>query len=197
MDWVEKGVALLTVLLLLIAMSVLGIGALTVSALGNRMAGFARGGETGATAAESCIGTALRIIQDTLDQGALPSAYLDTAVPTPGPVPASNGPTLQQEILGQADNSPDVATIAPNTLVTVNNFIVRGDIDRLYAAPRVGSALQFASGYEGTAGGAAAGGVDVLYRIDCTATQASTAAMSRITAVYACMVSGETCQRKP
>ena len=191
----ECGIALLTVLLLLVAMTIIGIGAMTMSGLGTKLAGFGRTTESGANAAEACIGTAVRIIQDTIDQGTIPSTYLSTASPA-GPIPSSNSSTLQSEILGQSDNNGDSAQSAPNLSQTVGGFTVNGDIDRLYAAPKAGGALQFASGYEGTAGGAAGGGVDIIYRIDCVAT-GTASTMSRITAVYACTLAGDTCQRKP
>ncbi len=194
----QDGVALLTVLLIMVALAIIGIGSITVTGLENRIAGFTRSGEAATGAAESCLSTGVKIIQETIDAGAVPTAYLDNANPA-GPVPQGNATTLQQEIMGQSDNNSDSPTgsgAAPNTTVTVNSFTVTGDIDRLYAQPKVGAALQFASGYEGTAGGAAGGGVDIMYRIDCVSTNAATNASSRVTAVYACTTSGETCQRK-
>jgi Tfp pilus assembly protein PilX len=191
----QRGIALLTVMLLLVALTVIGIAAMTVTSLENRMAGFERTGESGATAAEACLGTAVRIIQQTIDSAQLPPEFLDDKNP-PGPVPAGNAATLQQEIMGQLDNNADVSTTAPNTVTVVAGFTVRGDIDRLYAKPKAGGSLQFAAGYEGTAGGAAGGGVDIMYRIDCSASSALTGTNSRITAVYACTATGESCQRK-
>lgn len=192
----EEGMAMLTVVLLLMIMTVLGIAAITTTSLENRMAGFTRTGEAAAGSAESCVGTAVNIIQQTIDAGTLPAAFLDNAVPA-GPVPNANGPTLQQEIMGQSDNNADtVNSVPPNTVAQVNTYVVNGDIDRLYAAPKAGSAMQFAAGYEGTAGGAAGGGIDILYRIDCAAANVATGTSSRITAVYACTATGESCQKK-
>ena len=191
----ERGLALLTTMLLLIALTVIGIAAMTVTGLGSKMAGFGRSEEAGASAAEACLGTGVKIIQDTIDNGGLPAAYQNNAAP-PGPVPSGNAATLQAEIMGQSDNNPDTADGAPNTVATVGSFTVNGDIDRLYAVPKAGAALQFAAGYEGIGAGAAGGGIDIYYRIDCSATNTSVATRSRITAVYACTVTGETCQRK-
>ena len=192
----EEGMALLTVVLLLMIMTVLGIAAITTTSLENRMAGFTRTGEAAAGSAESCVGTAVNIIQQTIDAGTLPAAFLDNAIPA-GPVPQANGPTLQQEIMGQSDNNADtVNSVPPNTVAQVNTYVVNGDIDRLYATPKAGSAMQFAAGYEGTAAGAAGGGIDIIYRIDCNATNVATGASSRITAVYACTATGESCQKK-
>ncbi len=185
----EDGLALLTVLMLIIILSVIGIASMTVSGLGGRMAGFGRLTETASGAAESCVGSAVKIIQDTIDNGTIPGAY------SPDPVPTANAPTLQQEILGQSDLNADSPAVAPNTQVTVGTFTVSGDIDRLYAVPKAGSSQVFAGGYDGGAGGGGAG-IDILYRIDCLSSNAATGAVSRITAVYACLATGESCQRK-
>lgn len=191
----ERGIALVTVMLLLMIMTMVGIMSITVTGVGNRMAWFGRTGESGSSAAEACAHTAVKIIQQTIDEGLLPAAFLDNANPA-GPVPQSNSATLQAEIIGASDNNSDSSAFAPNTLTTVDNFTVRGDIDRLYAVPKAGGALQFAGGYEGMAGGAGGGGVDIYYRIDCTAANAATSTTSRITAVYACSATGESCQKK-
>jgi Tfp pilus assembly protein PilX len=191
----ERGAALLTVLLIMVIMTILGIAAITVTGLENRMAGFLRTGESAATAAESCLGTAVNIIQQTMDQGTVPNAFLNSATPV-GPVPSANQLTLSQEIMGQSDNNADDVNSDPNTNMIINGFTVNGDIDRLYAKPKAGGSLQFASGYEGTAGGAAGGGVDIFYRVSCVARNTASNTMNRISAVYACTVTGESCQKK-
>jgi len=191
----ESGIALLTVLLLLVTMTIIGIGAMTMSGFGTKLAGFGRSAESGANAAEACIGTGVKIIQDTIDLGKVNPLFVSSAIP-PGPVPAGNDVTLQQEILGQLDNNPDSAQGAPNISQIINGFTVNGDIDRLYAMPKAGGALQFAMGYEGTGAGASGGGVDIFYRIDCVATNAANTT-SHIIAVYACTLTGESCQRRP
>ena len=85
----DRGIAMLTVMLLLLILTVLGIAAVTVTGLENRMAGFFRTGEAVTAAADSCEGTAANIIQQTLTPpGTLPAAFLSTAAP-PGPVAAA------------------------------------------------------------------------------------------------------------
>jgi len=191
----EEGVALLTVMLLLLIMTVIGIAAITVTGLENRMAGYLRTGEAAASAAESCVGTGVNIIQQTLEQHSLPAAFLDNAAPA-GPVPNTNSPTLNQEIMGQSDNNSDAPTVAPNTVATVNTFTVRGDIDRLYVKGKSGAGQQMFAGYEGTGAGVVGGGSDFYYRINCLATNVATGTNSRITAVYACTFNGDGCQKK-
>jgi len=195
----EKGIALVTVMLIMVIMAVIGIAAITVTSLENRMAGFQRSGEAAATAAESCIGTGVNLIQQTIDQGQVPAQFLSTQPTNPGPVPSLAQQTLlTNEIMGQSDNNPDDPSTAAtaNMILTLGAFTVNGDIDRLYAKPKSGSAMQFASGYEGMAGGAAGGGVDILYRITCVTSNSTTGTTSQMSAVYACTATGESCQRK-
>jgi Tfp pilus assembly protein PilX len=189
----QTGIALVTVMLVMVIMTVIGIAAITVTGLENRMAGFQRTGEAAATAAESCIGTGVNVIQQTIDQAKVPDTFIVSAG---GPVPPSNQSTLEQEIMGQLDNNTDTPASAPNLQATVGVFQVNGDIDRLYAKTKAGGAIQFAAGYEGTAGGAAGGGVDIMYRITCVATDTVTNTTSQVTAVYACTATGESCQKR-
>src|SRR5690349_21255574 len=107
----QQGMALVTVMVVMVVMAVVGIAALTVTGLENRMAGFQRTGEAAATAAESCVGTGVNIIQQTIDQGKVPDAFTTL----------NNGPVLNQailegEIMGQSDNNPD----DPSTDLTAN-----------------------------------------------------------------------------
>jgi type IV pilus assembly PilX-like protein len=194
-----KGIALLTVMLVMVIMSVIGIAALTVTGLENRLAGFGRTGEAAATAAESCVGTSVNLIQQTIDLAVVPVSFLATAAPA-GPVPAGGDTRLTQEIMGQSDNNADDASATggaggggPNLFTQIGTFAVFGDIDRLYAKARAGGALEFASGFDTGPGG---GGVDIIYRIDCVALNTTTNTTSRITSVYACAATGESCQKK-
>lgn len=194
----QRGIALMTVLFLMLILTVLGLASVTVSGLENNMAGLTRNTETAAIAAESCIGTAVNIIQQTIDHGSLPAAFLNDATPA-GPVPQANEVTLNQEILGQSDNNLDAAEGAgalPNLVMSVNGYTVNGDLDRLYAKARAGTAMQMSGGYDGPGSGSAAGGIDIIYRIDCVAKSSLGSTKSRVTAVYSCTSTGESCQKK-
>jgi Tfp pilus assembly protein PilX len=192
----ERGIVLLAAMLIMLVLTVIGIASITVTGLESRVASFNRIGTVAVGAAESCVNTGVKVIQQTIDNAKLLDAYLDSATP-PGPVPAAQQTALQDEIMGQSDNKTDTTNDAvTNLMQTLNAYTVKGDIDRLYAKPKAGGSLQFAGGYEGTAGGAAGGGVDILYRIDCASTNAATNAGGRISAVYSCTATGETCQKK-
>ena len=194
----QDGVAMLTVLMLTIILTVLGIAAITTTTMDMKMAGGERMRELGINAAEACMSSGVQIIQQTLQNGAMPSSFT-----APGANPAITTSPLQTEIMGGSDGNPDsadptVAGSAPNAVLTLPGYAVNMDIDRLYVRPKAGGSLQFAAGYEGTAAGAAGGGIEIYYRIDCYASNTAGGAQtySHISGVYACVTTGEACQRK-
>jgi len=202
----ERGIALLSVMMVMLMMTVLGIAALTASGLGNTMAGLQRTTETSGQAAESCLGTGANVILQTLlpENGAeIPAAFL---APTGPVVTTNNNPTiLGNEIFGNPENSMDVASgvgptglaAAPNIQMTVGNYTVVGDIDRLYVKLRAGSGQQQFAGYDGAGVGAGSNGADVYFRITCTATNTATGTESRVAALYTCALTGDGCQKQP
>lgn len=222
----EEGIAMLTVLMLTIIMTVIGIAAITTTSLDIKMAGGERIRESSVGAAESCMSSGVQVIQQTLTNAAIPSSLLPGLSSNPcigtydpsgqtcttkalGTAPGQN--PLQAEIMGQSDGNPDSADpstyAAPatatcpncNAVMTLSSYVVNMDIDRLFARPRSGSALQFAAGYSGTAGGASGGGIEILYQIDCYANSfvgSKVQAAGHVSAVYACVSSGQSCQRK-
>ncbi|HEU4686151.1 MAG TPA: pilus assembly PilX N-terminal domain-containing protein [Nitrospira sp.] len=198
----ESGIAFLTIMMLLLVFTALGVAAIAVTGLENKVAGVQRTGETAANASESCMSTSVNVIQQTIMQGQLPAGFYTSGAPITNAAATATSPnhSLFEEIMGQSDNDSDdplgSGPTGPDYFQTVGQYDVFGDIDRMYAVPKAGTGLQFAGGYEGIGGGAAAGGVDILYRIDCRARLAATGTVSRILAVYACTMTGETCQKK-
>lgn len=198
----ERGLAFLTVMLIMLMLTVLGITAITVSGLENNIAGIHRTTETAANAAESCLGTGVNILQQVMlpeNGSTIPVALLDNATP-PGPVPIANNNNviLQQEIMGNPENHTDTpASPTPNIRMAVGNYTVSGDIDRLFAKAKAGSGQQQNAAYDGAGVGAGANGVDIFYRVDCMAVNSATGTESRVAAVYACSMTGDGCQRQP
>lgn len=174
----------MTVMMIMLMAGTLGVSALTMTGLENSMAGAIRMVEEGTDAAESCVGMSVNVIQNSVDPGAVPATLIGPA----GPVPAANAAILSQEINGapvSMRNNPDVAVgagNAPNITMTVNNYLVNGDIDFLYSKQRAGSNEETK---------------DFFYRVDCTAANAATGATSRVIAVFDCLFMGsDTCQRR-
>lgn len=180
----EQGTSFMAVMMIMLLTGTMGVAALTMTGLENSMAGSIRMVEEGTSAAESCVGMSVNVIQSSVDPGAVPATLIAPA----GPVPAANAVILGQEINGAPvtmRNNPDVAVgagNAPNIVMNVNNYLVNGDIDFLYAKPRAGSDPDTK---------------DFFYRIDCTAANAATGATSRVIAVFDCLFLGsDTCQRR-
>jgi Tfp pilus assembly protein PilX len=201
----QDGVAMLTVLMLTIILTVIGIAAITSTTMDIKLAGGERLREASVNAAESCLSAGVQIIQQTLTNSAIPSTLTGTSGNPRITLPlgtASGQNPLQAEIMGQSDGNTDSAdpsvTSTRNAVLTLTGYTVNMDIDRLYAKPKAGGSLQFAAGYEGTGGGAAGGGIEIIYRIDCYAQSSSSSVTlaSHISGVYACVATGESCQRK-
>ncbi|MEP6934151.1 MAG: PilX N-terminal domain-containing pilus assembly protein [Nitrospirota bacterium] len=197
----DEGIALVTTLVILLIMTVLGVGAVAVTALENRIAGFQRTGESATSAAESCVGTSVNIIQQTLATSTLtvPVAFVSATGPVLTSAEVAANPSLSMEISGSSDNDTDLVTGAgaagPDYRLQINGYTVLGDIDRLYLMGKAGSGMQFAAGYEGAGSGTAGGGADIVYRIDCRATLTAVGTESRVVAIYACTLNGQ-CQKK-
>jgi hypothetical protein len=158
--------------------------------------------EASANAAESCLGTGANIIQQVFlpENGTqIPAALLDNGSP-PGPVPNTNKMVLENELIGNPENHVDVPTgpgAAPNLRMTVGPYAVAGDIDRLYVKIRAGSGQQQFAAYDGAGVGAGSNGVDAYFRISCVATETATGTESRVSAIYACSLTGDGCQKQP
>jgi len=193
--------AMLTVMMVLLMLTVLGIAAITVSGLGNTMAGLQRTMEASANAAESCLGTGANIIQQVFlpENGSqIPAALLDNSSP-PGPIPNGNKTILENELIGNPENNTDQASGVPNLVMpgTIGPYRVAGDIDRLYVKMRAGSGQQQFAAYDGAGVGAGSNGVDAYFRISCLATNVATGTESRVSAIYACSLTGDGCQKQP
>ena len=180
----EEGIALVTTLVILLIMTVLGVGAVAVTALENRIAGFQRTGESSTSAAESCVGTSVNIIKQTIPPGSVPAAFYATAN---DPVPALAAPSLGGEIRGTLPNDSDTATgtgaTGPDYFQNINGYNVRGDIDFLYSITTFGE-------------DPASGKLTWFYRIDCRAAPPppTVGAESRLVVIYACELIGTVCR---
>lgn len=201
----EEGIALITTLVILLIMTVLGVGAVAVTALENRIAGFQRTGESATSAAESCVGTSVNIIQQTLATSNLtvPAAFVSANGPILTAAEVAANPSLSMELSGSSINDPDLTTnplgaTGPDYNLTINGYTVLGDIDFLYRMPKAGNSGSAGAGYEGAGDGAAANGIDMLYKIDCVATAVGVATgvgtESRVVSIYACTLNGQ-CQK--
>ena len=215
----EEGIAMLTVLMLTIILTVIGIAAITTTSLDLWMAGGERVRESVVASEEACLSSGVAIIQQVLENAALPAA-LQTAganpfIPALGVPPVNNG--LVAKIMAQFEGQPDpdtanpaligTASYSPNAVLSVPTplapaYKVSMDIDRLYKRHVVGGPAEFGEGVN----------IEILYRITCyawTPTAAGvpkpaptlatdiSAVMGNISAVYVCYMRGpDRCQRQ-
>src|SRR5437870_8518493 len=172
----EDGIAMLTVLMLTIILTVIGIAAITTTSLDIKMAGGERVRESSVNAAEACMSSGVQIIQQMLANGAIPAtltgAGANPSITLPlGTAPGQN--PLQAEIMGQSDGNPDSAdpTVAStrNAVLTISAYTVNMGTDEHTSKLKSRGGFEFAPGYQEAGGGAAGGGIEVLYRIDCYA----------------------------
>jgi Tfp pilus assembly protein PilX len=168
----EEGIALITTLVILLIMTVLGVGAVATTALENRIAGFQRTTESSNNAAEACVETSANIITQTITAGmVVPPAFSATAN---DPVPSLAAPTLAGEIVGTTVNDPDttsgIGAAGPDYSQQINGYSVVGDIDHLYKNLMFGTADTYV----------------FVYRIDCRATLPAVGSESHVVAIYAC-----------
>lgn len=210
---------MLTVLMLTIILTVIGIAAISTTTMDMRMAGGERMREASVSAGEACLSSAAYIIQRVIGDSGVPAAMIGAgtnpfiAANQGGLGPAAN--SLVEEIRG--DNGPDAARVlavrdiadpnavlvapqalVPNAVLFVptfaqQSFIVNMDIDRLYIHCAPGE--NCATGPEGK---------EVIYRITCYPRVATPPgqplgmALGTVSAIYACRlgVAGDTCQPK-
>src|SRR5436309_14781901 len=103
---------MLTVLMLTLILTVIGVAAITSTSLDIKMAGGERVRESTLNAAEACMSSGVQIIQQTLQNGAVPgtltAAGANPSITLPlGTAPGQN--PLEAEIMGQSNSNADSA----------------------------------------------------------------------------------------
>lgn len=184
----ERGVSLITVMMVLFIMTLMGISVLTMTGFEKQMASSSSASESATSAAESCVSTAANVLQQSLQAHVVPTTLLANAVP-PGPVPLANQAVLNSEIISDGGNLdfPTGVGSAPNLVMAIGNYQVFGDIDRLYLK------------CEGSNCDASSGEIrlDIFYQITCVAQNLATGTTSQVGALYACHNTGSFCQPRP
>jgi Tfp pilus assembly protein PilX len=188
----EDGIAMLTMLMLTVILTVIGIAAITTTTMDMKSAGGEALRETSTNTAEACLGIGAQIIQHTLTNSAVPASLL-----VPSPILTINPIPLQDEILGvdtfvqftdTAD--PQNAAPTPNAILDIAGFDVNMDIDRLFMRAKAGGNL---NAHEGNSGSVPT--VEVLYRINCFSS-GGLGTVGHVTGVYACSLNKGICQRQ-
>ena len=199
----EEGIAMLTVLMLTIILTVIGIAAITTTSLDLWMAGGERVRETAVASEEACLSSGVAIIQQVLENAAMPAQFtVAGANPRFPNIPfgmVSPANFLVDEIMGHFEKGltpdPDTADPAmpldprysPNAILTLPGYTVNMDIDRLYTRHPVGGDATWGDGIN----------IEVLYRVSCYAINSSGQPVGSLSAVYVCYMRGpDRCQRQ-
>ena len=183
----ERGVSLITVMMVILIMTLMGISILAITGTERQISSSVSASEASVAAAESCVSTAANVLQQSLQARSVPAALLSNAVP-PGPVPLANLAVLNGEIINDGGN-PDFPVgvgSVPNLSMTVGGYQVFGDIDRMY--------IQCAPGSDCTSESPR---FDVYYQINCVAQSVATGITSQVGALYVCNLTSAFCQPRP
>jgi len=192
----ENGVALISMLLFLVLLTVIGLTSVSITSLENLTAMNERNYEQRINDQEAGVDPQANVIERTIADAALPATYLSGLG---GPVPALAGPTLTAELttnLIEDDSVNNVGAFGPDLSITIgtapNQSVVNMDIDYLFTRPKSGNALEFAAGNEGVGNSAAAGGTEKIFQM--TSQSTLKGARGAIINSYTCVVSGS-CQK--
>src|SRR5437899_6679945 len=127
----EDGIAMLTVLMLTLILTVIGLAAITSTSLDIKMAGGERVRESSVDAAEACMSSGVQIIQQTLANGAVP-ATLTAAGANPS-ITRSEEHTPEQQPLkpdvsrllhGKPDSADPTVGSTRTAVLTISNYTV-------------------------------------------------------------------------
>ncbi len=169
----EKGVALIVGTLLLLVATAIGVIALTTSTTNVMISGNQRLSEVNFAAADSGVSVSIPVIQSSISERDIDPKYIDPAqkeditVDDSDSDPANGIPDFIDELVGESPVNADTVSKTPDLSFLLNDTKVNVDVDYLYRDYAKGSAIEFASGYEGIGKGAGGkGSVEVYYAIN-------------------------------
>lgn len=174
----EKGTILITMLLLMVIVTLIGVIAINTATVDIQIMGNLKRASTAFAGAEAGIDLSIPVIESTLAMGQLSvsTAAVSTSIPFPtnpdgslttASLDQTSSPNLGGEITGSSSYNADNTSSSPPdiTITNLNGVGVNVDIDRLYSYTLAGGSIEFAAGYEGVGAGAAGGGVGILFSI--------------------------------
>jgi Tfp pilus assembly protein PilX len=169
---------LIVSLLLLLVATVVGITALSTSTTKVMIAGNQRLSEMNFSSADGGISASVPIIETTAYDRAVSATY--SADPD-----ITISADFTNEITGALPMDADTAATAATADIrfALGSTTVSVDVDYLYASSPAGSAIEFASGYEGFGKGAGSGGAEVYYTVN-SLSEGDAGSESGVYAVY-------------
>jgi Tfp pilus assembly protein PilX len=164
----ERGIALVTITLIIILVTAIIAMALNISEIEINLASTNRRTTQGFHAAESGAELSIPVIQDTLDQNAIPTYASSGVVVDPRNVIGSTSiPDFVEELASGVGSLNDSAKSNPNiTITSISGQTVQVDVDYEGPVDLAGSEFQdFAIGYHRKTGGTGCAS-GTLYYID-------------------------------
>lgn len=164
----EKGAILITMLLLMVIVTLIGVIAINTATVDIQISGNLKRVSTAMQGAEAGVDLSIPIIENTLAVGQLTTSSTATVLTIGSLTTIDDGATNLGSEIQNDQVDPELSNfIADISIADIGQGVaVNVDIDRLYSYALPGGSLEFASGYEGTGAGAGGGGVGVLYSID-------------------------------
>lgn len=168
----EKGVALIVGTLLLLVATAVGVIALSTSTTNVMISGNQRLSEVNFAAADSGVSASIPVIKSTISERTIDPTYINPTtngaltVDNSDSDPANGIPDFIDELMGESPVNGDTASKTPDITFSLNDTTVNVDVDYLYRGYAKGSAIEFASGYEGIGKGAGGKGIEVYYAIN-------------------------------
>ena len=173
----QDGMVLIVSLLLLLVATVVGITALSTSTTKVMIAGNQRLSEMNFSSADGGISASVPIIETTAYDRTVSATYAALVISA----------DFTNEITGALAQDGDTASASPDIRFALGSgtfaTTVSVDVDYLYAGSPAGSAIEFASGYEGFGKGAGSGGAEVYYTVN-SLSEGDAGSESGVYAVY-------------
>ncbi len=140
----EKGAVLVTVLILLMIITLIGVIAVNISTVDIQIAGNQKRVSTVFEGAEAGVDVAIGVIENTISNGTLtPGAPI-------GIITALDSANLENEIMAvDAYNTDSVTGTADLTMSSLNGVAVTVDIDYMYTYIMPGWSAEMGVGHEG------------------------------------------------
>jgi Tfp pilus assembly protein PilX len=156
----ERGTILVTVLILLMIVSLMGIMATNIATVDLQITGNTKRTTAALEGAEGGSAVATSVIENTMENKAL------TPGATTAVITSLDTANLDEEIRGGVAYDMDDPQASPDlAMADLGQVAVNVDIDWMYTDLVAGGAAAMAMGYDGVGGGAGGGGSGALYQI--------------------------------
>lgn len=165
----QRGIALVSALMMLVVLSLMAIGLSMDTSMNVRIAGFQRLKARSFGYAESALRASSDILEDNIYEAGWPDSV---AAPYPNLSADYTSPGTVMIMPGQGafymNDNPGTCGEGDTTLAMTGDIQANVAVQKLVAKTATGGALQVAAGYSGIGKSGAAGGTHILYNIRTT-----------------------------